>query len=298
MTFYHWNLNGVAAHEFIKVLLLQWYITERNFDIICLSETFLNSSLNSEDDRLKIEGYNLIRSDHPRDSKKGGVYVYYMEHIPLVRRDDLCTLSNCLVTEIHLENEKCFLTCRYQSPSQTQHEFENFCTNLDTLMDHLNNELPICSVITRDLNARCSKWCNKDITNSGGHEIDTLSSSAGYKQIINKPTHIVNSSSFCIDLIFSKNLNLLSNYGVDLSLFEKCHHIIFDKINIRIPLSPSYVREVWDYSSANAENIQKAVREKAFGNLSVDRKVDLLNETLLNILRNYIPNKKIKFNYC
>ena len=34
LTFYHWNLNGVAAHEFIKVSLLHGYITERNFDII------------------------------------------------------------------------------------------------------------------------------------------------------------------------------------------------------------------------------------------------------------------------
>ena len=104
-------------------------------------------------------------------------------------------------------------------------------------MDHINNVLPIYSVITGDLNARCSKWCNKDITNSVGREIDTLTSSAGYKQIINKPTHIVNNLSSCIDLIFCNNLNPLSNYSVDLSLFEKCHHnIIFDKINIRIPL--------------------------------------------------------------
>ena len=86
-------------------------------------------------------------------------------------------------------------------------------------------------------------------------------------------------------------------------MFEKCHHnIIFGKINIRVLLPPSYVCEVWDYSSANAKNIQKAVLnfdwEKAFGNLSVEKKVSLLNKTLLNILRNYIPNKKIIFNYC
>ena len=31
---------------------------------------------------------------------------------------------------------------------------------------------------------------------------------------------------------------------------------------------------------------------KTFENLSVDRKVYLINETLLNIFRNYIPNKK------
>ena len=36
---------------------------------------------------------------------------------------------------------------------------------------------------------------------------------------------------------------------------------------------------------------------KAFESLSVDSRVDLLNETLTNIFRNYIPNKKIKFDY-
>ena len=70
LTFCHWNLNGAAAHEFIKLSLLEGYITERNFDMICLSETSLNSSFDSEGDRLKIEEYNLIRSDHPSGSKK------------------------------------------------------------------------------------------------------------------------------------------------------------------------------------------------------------------------------------
>ena len=40
------------------------------------------------------------------------------------------------------------------------------------------------------------------ITNANGRALDTLASSAGYKQIINKPTHTVNNSFYCIDLIF------------------------------------------------------------------------------------------------
>ena len=36
---------------------------------------------------------------------------------------------------------------------------------------------------------------------------------------------------------------------------------------------------------------------KAFENLSTDEKVEFLNEILLNIFRNYIPNNKIKFDY-
>ena len=66
-------------------------------------------------------------------------------------------------------------------------------------------------------------------------------------------------------------------------------------------LPPAYVREVCDYEKANIENIKNAMSyfdwNKAFKNLSVDEKVDFLNKTLLNIFRNYIPNKKIQCDY-
>ena len=76
LKFYHWNLNGLTAHDSIKISLLQAYIIQNNYDIICLSETFLNSSIQTNDDRISIDGYNLIRADHPSDSKRGGVFIY------------------------------------------------------------------------------------------------------------------------------------------------------------------------------------------------------------------------------
>ena len=37
----------------------------------------------------------------------------------------------------------------------------------------------------------------------------------------------------CIDLILSTNQNVIFNYGVDFSMFKKCHHnIIHGKIDI------------------------------------------------------------------
>ena len=79
---------------------------------------------------------------------------------------------------------------------------EDFCTKFYLLMSNINNEFPLCSIITGDFNARCSRWWKNDITNSTGQEIDSLTSSAGYKQIIDKPTHVINNSMSCIDLIF------------------------------------------------------------------------------------------------
>ena len=76
LTFCHWNLNGLTAHDSTKISLLQAYITQHNYAIICLTETFLNFSILSDDNRIKIDGYNLIISDHPSDSKKRwGLYL-------------------------------------------------------------------------------------------------------------------------------------------------------------------------------------------------------------------------------
>ena len=99
-TFCHWNLNGCIAHDSTKISLFQVYITQQNYGIICLTEIFLNFSIQSDGNRTAIGGYNLIRSDHPSDSKKDEVCIYYKEHIPLILRDGINTLDNCLVTEI------------------------------------------------------------------------------------------------------------------------------------------------------------------------------------------------------
>lgn len=83
LTFCHWNLNRLTAHDSIITFLIQAYITHHNYDIICLSKTFLHSSFQSDDDRILIHRYNLIRSDHPSDSKRVGLCIYFEEHIPL-----------------------------------------------------------------------------------------------------------------------------------------------------------------------------------------------------------------------
>ena len=66
---------------------------------------------------------------------------------------------------------KMFLTCLSHSPSQRQDNFKNLCSNFDIVLSQINNERPAYSVITGDVNARCSRWCRNDIKNSTGQEI-------------------------------------------------------------------------------------------------------------------------------
>ena len=54
-------------------------------DIISLSETFLNTSIQSDDHRIKIDGYNLIRSDIQVTRNMVEHVNYKKEHIPLLK---------------------------------------------------------------------------------------------------------------------------------------------------------------------------------------------------------------------
>ena len=59
-------------------------------------------------------------------------------------------------------------------------------------------------------------------------------------------------------------------------------------IDFKVPLPPTYLREVCDYKNANVNHIQSAVSstdwEFLFREANVNKKVDILNESLKNFL--------------
>ena len=77
----HWNLNSLPAHNLSKFTRLKAYNSTYNYDLICLSETYLHSSV--PDILLNIEGYNLVQAHHPDNTKRGGICTYYTESFPV-----------------------------------------------------------------------------------------------------------------------------------------------------------------------------------------------------------------------
>ena len=126
-----------------------------DIDIICLSKTFLDSSIPIDRNTLSIPGYSMMRADHPSNTKRDGVCLYYKEHLPINRRDNISNLQECLVTEITLKNKRCFLTCLYRSPSQNCEQIQSFCDSLDILLNNINSLNPGISIITGDFNGKC-----------------------------------------------------------------------------------------------------------------------------------------------
>ena len=69
---YHSDLSNISVHNFIKISLLRTYVATYNFDILCLSEAYLDSRISRNDNNLAIPGYDLYRADHPSNVKRCG----------------------------------------------------------------------------------------------------------------------------------------------------------------------------------------------------------------------------------
>ena len=75
-------------------------------DIICISETFLNTT--HEDNDLNSTGYNLLQMDHPSNADRGGVCKYYKETLVL-GMISIPYLNESLLFEVTMGSKKCII---------------------------------------------------------------------------------------------------------------------------------------------------------------------------------------------
>ena len=157
------------------------------------------------------------------------------------------------------------------------------------------NSNPFLATKIGDFNAKSNKWSEGDRSTMEGSKIDFLTSQFGLTQIIKEPTHILENSSSCIELIFTTQPNMVLESGVHQSLNQSFHHqIIFAKFNLKVYYPPPYERKIFHYFQANVDHSQQAINLSDWENaflVDADAQVSSFSNTALNILNNYIPHE-------
>ena len=129
-------------------------------------------------------------------------------------------------------------------------------------METLCQNNPFLIALMEDLNAKSKNWYSLDKSSHKGNEIKNKAAQFALQQIIKEPTHISNTSSSCIDLIFTSQPNFITDSGVHSSLHSNCHHqIVLAKFNLHIVYPPPYLCEIWHYREANLRLIRRAIKE-------------------------------------
>ena len=95
----------VTENLILEVSQLQAFNLVHKFDILFISETHLDSSVSKDDNSLSIEGYSIIRADHPCNTKRGGASIYYNDKTA-VRQMNNVNLQEYLASEIVIGKRK------------------------------------------------------------------------------------------------------------------------------------------------------------------------------------------------
>ena len=90
--------------------------------------------------------------------------------------------------------------------------------------------------------------------------------------------------------------NMIMDSVVHPSLHSNCHHqIIYAKFDLKVFYPPPYERTMWYFSRKKSDHIKKAINlfvwESSLNNLDVNEQVSVFNETIMNIMFNFVPNE-------
>ena len=106
-----------------------------------------------------------------------------------------------------MQNKKGYVAVVYRSPSQSTSEFESFLSGLEDLLSKTICSKSQFTIILGDFNARSPEWWSEDIATLHGTQIDSLTTTNGFKQKVFDPTYVLPPSFSCIDVIFTDQPN-------------------------------------------------------------------------------------------
>ena len=104
-------------------------------------------------------------------------------------------LQESICLELKIGDKTCSFLSLYKSPSQSQDNFKTFTENHELNLDNLVQRNLLLVVAIGDFNVKSSNWFFQDKTNFEGDAIENLASQFGLHQVINEPTHILDTYS-------------------------------------------------------------------------------------------------------
>lgn len=237
----HLNIRSLVKH----IEQFRLYFHKQQFDIICLNETLLDSTIANHE--VKINGYDIVRKDRNRHG--GGVAIYIRNSINYKVRDELMQDNlETITVEICKPKSKPFLINCWYRPPDTTLELFNMYEELIKKMDSENKEV----ILIGDFN------CDWSQVNNGNAKPQTnklfeIAKIFQFEQMIKEPTRITENSKTLIDLAFTNKPEIVINSGV-VHLGISDHSLIFIQRKFSIPRKePKIIKtRQFKYYNANA----------------------------------------------
>ena len=233
---------------------LEMYVLEEKFDIVCITETWMNSSI--LDSEMSISGYSLHRKDRNDVDKHrgGGVAVYVHNDLSCVHREEIFeqNFPETIWCNINCNGRNTLIGVCYRAPDSVQINDEA----LYSLIDRVSKENV---VIMGDFNFPELDWSRPESIGDSHPFIECLSNNF-LIQLVDEPTRETN----YLDLVLCSDPSLVENLVVD-EPFETSDHQLVTFSLVTKEFSRKHVKQTYNYYKANYDEIRQYARMKNWG---------------------------------
>ena len=215
----------------------------QHFDIIALTETFLDNSIPNEN--ISIPGYQEpFRQDHNRHG--GGVAIYCRNGLAVTQCLEFQKPSiESIWLKIKYKNKNFMLACLYRPPTENYSFWEKLYESISLVKD--NNNL-IDFFLVGDLN---SDYLNEN------SNLRNLTQFYNLSQIISEPTRIPSNTLLVPKLTNAPHL--ITQTGT-LDPFCSDHKPVYTTLTFQKIPRTTYKRKIWIYEQGNYDAFRNSLK--------------------------------------
>ena len=268
---------------------------ENEFDIICLSETWLKPQTDVA--KLHIPGYCFIH--RPRHSHGGGVAMYYRETLPIQRRQDLEHPNlEILWQQLPGKGGHIFIGVCYSPPGRNMQQADTFIDNLTECIGHAMDKNPVAIYLLGDFNDQCRTWHGSHDKSELKYKLHDSINSLGLYQLVTEPTHFTSHSANLLDLIITDAPGYTIDVGTLPPICTSHHCVTYCAVSISVDVGHSYNKDIWLYDEADWVGLNAALEmsnlfENVHSFTDINHILHHWMDNFRKLLETYIPHKTI-----
>jgi hypothetical protein len=261
-----------------------------NYDIITLSETWLNNEIDNAS--LNLIGFQVpLRKDRFTNEGYGGVLAWVSIRLAVKRRLDFeLNDLEAMWLEIRSHNNKFLLCIIYRPPNSTTLFWDRLQESFDLAMD---SNIPYIMIIG-DLNA--------DPTTLEGRKLALFAESNFLTQHITEPTRITQTSKTIVDQCLSNFPHIVNNPRVQQPVSTNDHSTIGLDLLFRHKKSKSYKRTMWQFDQCDINKLHNKITNADFDKHYDANTPEMVFENwslhFKEIISSSIPNKEVTVRQC
>ena len=276
MNCFYFNARSIRN----KIELLQAYAAEYSFDVVFITETWLNESIT--DGEIQLQNYNCFRQDRCGRTG-GGVAIFVKKEIQGIRIEKIGQFQEALWYKIQDNGDSIIVGVVYRAPSTSFEEDENLIGTLREMEKYKR------VMVVGDFNFPDIKWQSLDAdTREAKNFLQVIQDNFWY-QHINQPTRVNN----ILDLLLTSEEEMVECIEIGEQLGTADHNCIMWNCVVNRGCK-EHIKEVLDWKKADWAKMKhdyEQINWQDYTNVPLDNLWRDWLQMYNNHIQKYVPKK-------